>query len=327
MSRQARIDIPGLLQHVIVRGVDRTDIFLDDDDREDFVKRLSCLLAETKTYCLAWALLDNHVHLLLQPTEQPLARLMRRLLTGYAVVFNLRHNRSGHLFQNRYKSIVCDADNYLLELVRYIHLNPIRAGVVDTLEGLAGYRWCGHQQLLGKPAPRLIHEDGLLPLFSKRKKDAVNRYLHFLTAGLEQGSALNMSAGGRRASQTLDCSLQDDDRYDDRILGGGAFVDRVLTEARFAESGRLPLDKLIDMVAAFCNVAAEELPWPCRQAEIVRAKAIICFWATRRGRVPGVDLAKRLGYSTSAVSRAARRGQQLFENDAELQALFTGMDF
>ena len=106
MPRQARIDIPGLLQHVIVRGVARTDIFLDDEDREDFVQRLSCLLAETKTICSAWALLDNHVHLLLTPTEQPLARFMRRLLTGYAVVFNLRHKRAGHLFQNRYKSIV-----------------------------------------------------------------------------------------------------------------------------------------------------------------------------------------------------------------------------
>ena len=102
MPRQARIDIPGLLQHVIVRGVAQTDIFLDDDDRKDFVQRLSDLLAETKTSCSAWALLDNHVHLLLTPTEQPLASFMRRLLTGYAVVFNLRHKRSGHLFQNRY---------------------------------------------------------------------------------------------------------------------------------------------------------------------------------------------------------------------------------
>jgi REP-associated tyrosine transposase len=129
MPRQARIDIPGFLQHIIVRGVARTDIFLDDDDRADFVKRLSCLLAETKTLCLSWALLDNHLHLILLPTEQPLSRLMRRLLTGYAVVFNLRHARSGHLFQNRYKSIVCDADNYLRELVRYIaNLNMSTGG-------------------------------------------------------------------------------------------------------------------------------------------------------------------------------------------------------
>jgi hypothetical protein len=166
----------------------------------------------------------------------------------------------------------------------------------------------------------LIYEEELLPLFSKCKKDAVDHYLDFLGDGLEQGTNLKMSAGGRRASQALDSSLQNADSYDDRILGGGAFVDRVLTEAPFAEIGGWPLDKLITRVAEFCNVSAEELPWPCRQAEIVRAKAIICFWATRRCRFPGVDLAQRLGYSTSAVSQAARRGQRLFENDEVLSA-------
>ncbi|MCF6177979.1 MAG: transposase [Geopsychrobacter sp.] len=102
MPRQARIDIPGLLQHVIVSGVAQADIFLDDQDREDFDQRLSLLLSETKTDCLAWALRNNHLHLRLSPPERPLAHLMCRLLTGYAVVFNLRHNRRGHLFQHRY---------------------------------------------------------------------------------------------------------------------------------------------------------------------------------------------------------------------------------
>ena len=135
MPRHARIDIPGFLQHVIVRGIERRDIFITDDDREDFVRRLSGLLEETSTACYAWALLDNHVHLLLIPTEISLSILMRRLLTGYAVSFNLRHKRAGHLFQNRYKSIVCDSDVYLLELVRYIHLNPVRAGKVTEGRG------------------------------------------------------------------------------------------------------------------------------------------------------------------------------------------------
>ena len=108
MPRSARIDIPSLLQHVIIRGIERHDIFTDDDDRQNFVKRLSDLLIATETDCLAWALLDNHVHLLLCPRPTPLAKFMRRLLTGYAVTFNHRHQRAGHLFQNRYKSIVCD---------------------------------------------------------------------------------------------------------------------------------------------------------------------------------------------------------------------------
>lgn len=120
MPRSARIDIPDLLQHVIVRGIEKRDIFLDDDDRLDFVTRLSALQESTGSKCLAWALIPNHFHLLLRTADVSLSRFMRRLLTGYAVTFNLRHHRSGHLFQNRYKSIVCDEDAYLLELIRWV---------------------------------------------------------------------------------------------------------------------------------------------------------------------------------------------------------------
>ena len=150
MPRTARIDIPGLLQHVIVRGIERRDIFLDDDDRRLFVERFSKLLSATGTECHAWALMTNHLHLLLRPHMTRLSVFMRRLLTGYAVVFNLRHNRSGHLFQNRYKSILCQEDAYLLELVRYIHLNPLRAKIVADLKGLDGYGYGGHSVLMGR---------------------------------------------------------------------------------------------------------------------------------------------------------------------------------
>ncbi|WP_298267079.1 transposase [Geobacter sp.] len=94
--------------------------------------------------------MTNHFHLLLRPTKTTLAAFMRRLLTGYAVSFNLRHNRSGHLFQNRYKSLVCDEDAYLLELVRYIHLNPLRAGLVPDMNRLDCFPWCGHAVIMGK---------------------------------------------------------------------------------------------------------------------------------------------------------------------------------
>jgi len=144
MPRSARIDIEGVLQHVMVRGIERRDIFLDDCDRSAFKDRLSQLLVKTRTDCLAWSLLSNHAHLLLRPTKGKLSELMLRLLTGYAVVFNLRHHRCGHLFQNRYKSIVCEEDAYLLELVRYIHLNPLRAGLVPSMRKLDTYKWSGH---------------------------------------------------------------------------------------------------------------------------------------------------------------------------------------
>src|SRR5919108_3716556 len=149
MPRTARIDIPGILYHVIVRGIERRVIFMDDSDRESFTARLARLLEQTGTDCLAWALMDNHFHLLLRTGPTRLSTFMRSLLTGYAVTFNLRHGRVGHLFQNRYKSIVCEEEPYLLELVRYIHLNPLRAGAVRDMEELGRYPWCGHAALMG----------------------------------------------------------------------------------------------------------------------------------------------------------------------------------
>ena len=114
MPRLARLDITGLLQHVIVRGIERCDIFNDDHDRQLFFDRFTKLLSETGVRCYAWALLSNHFHLLLMPTSTALSSFMRRLLTGYAVSFNRHNKRSGHLFQNRYKSIVCEEEAYLL---------------------------------------------------------------------------------------------------------------------------------------------------------------------------------------------------------------------
>ena len=124
MPRQARIDAPGALQHIICRGIERRAIFQDDVDRDDFVRRLSMVLLETDTRCYAWALIPNHFHLLLKTGTVPIAALMHKLLTGYAVRYNRRHGRHGHLFQNRYKSILCQEETYLLQLIRYIHLNP-----------------------------------------------------------------------------------------------------------------------------------------------------------------------------------------------------------
>ena len=148
MPRKSRIDAPGALHHIIARGIDRKEIFKDDKDRNNFLERLGDILAETQTSCFAWALIPNHFHLLLKTGASPISMVMRRLLTGYAVSFNSRHGRYGHLFQNRYKSIVCQEDPYLLELVRYIHLNPLRAGLVNDLRSLDTYRYSGHAVIL-----------------------------------------------------------------------------------------------------------------------------------------------------------------------------------
>jgi len=150
MPRQARLDAPGTLHHVMIRGTQGESIFRENKDRQNFLSRVAQISADTKARILAWTLMDTHVHILMVSGPPGLSKFMRRLLTGYAVWYNRRYHRSGHLFQNRYKSIVCQEDAYLLELVRYIHLNPLRAGVVNSLEGLDRYPWCGHGVLIGR---------------------------------------------------------------------------------------------------------------------------------------------------------------------------------
>ena len=140
----------GALHHIMIRGIERKRIFKDDVDKKDFLSRLADVFPETRTVCYAWALLPNHIHLLLRTGLAPIASIMRRVLTGYAVTYNHRHQRHGQLFQNRYKSILCQEDPYLLELVRYIHLNPLRAKLVTGLSELDRYPYCGHSVLMGK---------------------------------------------------------------------------------------------------------------------------------------------------------------------------------
>ncbi len=176
MPRQARLDASGLLQHVMARGIERRKIFRDDKDRKAFLDRLAIILEETQTQCYAWTLIPSHFHLLLRTGPTPLSKVMRRLMTGYAVTFNKRHRRSGHLFQNRYKSIACEEDPYLLELIRYIHLNPLRAGLVNDLKELDKYSWTGHSAILGRCKNPLIPEAQASESFSAARRIAFSQF-------------------------------------------------------------------------------------------------------------------------------------------------------
>jgi putative transposase len=193
MPRQARLDAPNTLHHVMMRGLERRAIFTDDVNRADFLARLATLAEAGAFLVYAWALLPNHAHLLLRTGKRPLARSMRSLLTGYAGAFNRRHKRVGHLFQNRYKSIVVEAEGYLLELVRYLHLNPLRAKVLPGLRALDRYPWTGHSALLGTVArPWQTTRDILMHLgarVARARRD-------FVAAGAPLGHRSEFQGGG-----------------------------------------------------------------------------------------------------------------------------------
>ena len=144
------MDAPGVLTHVMARGIERRKLFVDNHDRDDFLRRVAALTDAGALAVYAWALMPNYFHLLVRTSSRPLPRSMRSLLTGYVGSFNRRHRRSGHLVHNRYKSIVCEQEPYFLELVRSIHLNPLRARIVKNLRELARYPYSGQTALVGK---------------------------------------------------------------------------------------------------------------------------------------------------------------------------------
>ena len=195
MPRQARLDAPDTLHHVMVRGIERTALFRDDVDRADFITRLASLVEAGAWTVSAWALLPNHAHLLVRTGSRPLPRSMRALLTGYAGAFNRRHKRVGHLFQNRYKSIVVEAEFYLLELVRYVHLNPLRAKVVPDLRRLGQYPWTGHSALLGTVPRPWQDTRTILRQFGPTPARARTAYRAFVAAGVPRGRRPEFQGG------------------------------------------------------------------------------------------------------------------------------------
>lgn len=308
MPRTARLDLPGLLQHVIVRGIERRDIFLDDEDRYSFVQRFSELLEKTGTTCFAWALMSNHFHLLVCPRNVKLAKFMRRLLTGYAVTFNLRHSRSGHLFQNRYKSIVCDHDEYLLELVRYIHLNPVRAGAVSDVTRLEHYPWCGHSVVMGKEKLKGQDVDSVLCLFGIKVGDARRRYRLFVQDGVSQGRR-NDLVGRSSFSQTASASSSDS-----RILGDRDFVEQLRFEDPLREriEAKVPLEKIAEETAKQFSIPVRALSSACRSSDAVNARAMVCHLALSAGYT-AAGVGRHLGLSRYGVCAAANRGRVMLE--------------
>ncbi|MEW6664285.1 MAG: transposase [Thermodesulfobacteriota bacterium] len=324
MPRRARLDAPGALHHVMIRGIERRAIFRSDKDREDLLDRIEPLLPKTGTACYAWAFLQNHAHFLLRSGPRGIASLMRRLLTGYAVSFNLRHRRHGQLFQNRYKSILCEEDPYLLELVRYIHLNPLRAKIVADLEELGRYPYSGHSALMGKSERSWQDIQYVLGSFGEKVSVARRRYLSYVEAGIGQGrrddlvgGGLIRSLGGWAEVKGENNRVRDRIKGDERILGRSDFVTEVLAEAneQFELRYRLKtmgydLERVAKKVAGLYGTNAGEIMTKGRRRRQVEARSLLCYWSVSELGMGVTELARIFGMTPSAVSYAARRGEE-----------------
>ena len=320
MSRQARLDSPGTLHHVIVRGIERRRIVDDREDRENFVSRMGQIALETQTAIYAWSLMDNHAHIFLRSGHHGLSKYMRRLLTGYAISYNRRHHRHGHLFQNRYKSIVCEEDAYFQELVRYIHLNPLRANLVDTLSALDRYPWCGHASVMGMAKHEWQDRKFVLSWFGSNGKKAQISYRKYIQEGIQQGRRPELVGGGLIRSQggwSQVLSLRKNNHGvlgDERILGSEDFVARVLAEAEdqvrqqfIARKHRQNADEFIDRACFKNDVNPVELRMGSRRGRLSQLRAEIACNLVEEFGLPLAEIGRKLGVTTSAVSKILRR--------------------
>ncbi len=315
MPRGPRLDAPGTLHHVMIRGIERGSIVRDDNDRKEFLKRMGMLAKETATAIYAFALMNNHAHILLKSGPRGLPTYMRRFLSGYAQYFNRRHKRVGHLFQNRYKSIICEEEAYFDKLVAYIHLNPLRAGQVETLEQLASYPLSGHAVLMGKLSYEWMESEYVLQFFGNRAGKARQAYLEYIEEEIGVDREKELKGGGLVRSQGGWSKVQSMRRRkekvlsDERILGGDGFVREVLKEAEERKEILLPelerlqlFDKDIEQACESAGVTVTFLRSGSRIGQLPSLRKELARKAVYKYGISLAETGRKLGVTTNAVS-------------------------
>jgi len=308
--------MPGALHHIMVRGINKTDIFDDHQDKTRFLERLGQNVLDGKCTVYAWVLMGNHVHILFKSGKHGISAVMRKQLTWYAQYYNRRHKRTGHLFENRYKSILCDEDNYLLALVRYIHLNPLRADIIKTIEELDRYPFCGHRAVMGKAEYPWMDTAYVLLQFGSSKRKGRAEYRKFMREGIGLGRRPELTGGGlirslggwsqviaRRRSGNKE-------EGDERILGSGDFVHAILKETEESQLRQLKLkrsgrtiQKIIDEECRKVGISPVEVMNGVRRRAVSSLRAAIAFRARTELGLSSAETARHLGVAASSISR------------------------
>jgi putative transposase len=294
MPRKARAEVEGGLYHIITRGNNRGQIFNSPADYEKFLALLTVQKLKLPFFLYAYCLMSNHVHLLIERQANAVGRIMQRLLTGYAQYYNRRYRRVGHLLQGRYKAILCQSDRYLSELVRYIHLNPVRARMVNQPED---YAYSSHRIYLGMESTGIVDVDPVLRHFGAKKDVARLRYRQFVAAAIKHGHREEFYAPD-----------------EGRILGTEEFIDATIH--RIGESDRLnqgnkkppsPVckvqpERLVAAVEKACRIRREDFCDGGKSASAILAKEMLILIGVQMG-MSGKVLAETIGISPSALSR------------------------
>ncbi len=307
MARKLRVEVEGGLYHLIARGNDRQDIFHSHEDRQRFLALLLKEKVRSPFFLYAYCLMTNHIHLLLERQAETIGSIMQRVLGGYSHYYNRRYKHIGHVFQGRHKSMLCQSDRYLAELVRYIHLNPVRAGMVTMPEE---YPYSSHRAYLGLQPDDLTAIDPVIRLFGSKRESAIEHFKTYVLAetGLVASEAFDSPAEGY-------------------ILGSEEFVDSTIhrigdTPRRRSEHRKdrgKPFDAavLISAVATVFGLSEDKFCGPEKSAKAVLAKEVLILIARERGAA-GTELSLIAGLDTSNISRRHDAAREKLQTDRKL---------
>lgn len=280
MPRPPRIHVDGGFYHVILRGNHREAIFFSHSDRDRFAALVAEVIERFRMRVHAYCWMTNHVHMLMQVSDAPLGRAMMRIASRYARTTQKHRPTTGHLFERRYRAILVDADSYLLELIRYIHLNPVRAGMTADP---ADYQWSGRRAYIGLQSTPWLTTDFALSLFARELTQAREAYRRFVLAGVGQPPDQELSGG----------------RSDEpRLLGDDRFLANIEMKERTRD--RHSIDVLISLSARH-NVDPAALARPGRQRNTAQLRALILHHALDRRIATLSELARRFNRSASTL--------------------------
>ena len=288
MARKPRIHVPGGFYHVILRGNSRQDIFFTKNDRQLWESLISQGVGRYEHRIHAYCWMTNHVHIAIQAGQEPLANFISFVASNYARKINLRSERTGHLFERRYRAIIIDADSYLQELVRYIHLNPVRAMIVAHPEE---YPWSSHHTYVGKACPDWLTVTQVLQYFGPTLRSARLRYTKFIDQP-QASSLVELMRGGSAD--------------DSRTLGPDGWLDRVLDNP-VGQLATETLDELIRITCLRYSISERELQSPSRARNLAAIRAEIALTAVEKRIATVSEVARRFGRSQPSISRAMNR--------------------
>jgi len=308
MPRKPRIHFPGALYHVIARGNRREKIFRSKKDYQLYLSFLSEYKDRYGFSLYAYTLMSNHVHLLIEVGEAPLSRIMQNLQFRYTRNFNIKYKNYGHLFQGRYKAILCEKDSYLLELSTYIHLNAVRAGLVkDPIN----YQWCSYRSYIREDKDNLVERDFILSQFSDKKKVAIKEYEHFVKARIGQGHR--------------------EDFYelkDQRFLGEDTFVEHV--HRRFNEEPSffydISIGEIVSEVSSALNISIDLLYTSTRNRQGALGRSIVGYLGRKLGGHQIKGIAEHFNRDPVVISQGIKRLESKLNEGKVLAKTMIGIE-